>query len=47
MKMGDLFLLTLRVIVYIPNSHVKGRAMQAEGERESARMKIKEWGMCS
>lgn len=37
MKMGDLFLLTLRVIVYALNSHVGGKAMQ--GNRERKRVK--------
>lgn len=34
MKMVDLFSLTLRVIVYIPNLHAGGEAMQVKAERK-------------
>lgn len=47
MKMGNLFFLTLRVIVYIPNPHAGGKAMQVKREKESAMRNIKEWGTCS
>lgn len=45
--MGDLFFLTLRVIVYIPYPHARGKAVQVKRAKESAMRNIKEWGMCS
>lgn len=33
-KMGDLFSLTLRLIVYIPNPHAAGEARQVNREKE-------------
>lgn len=47
MKMGNLFFLTLRVIVYIPYPHARGKAVQVKRAKESAMRNIKEWGMCS
>lgn len=37
MKMVDLFSLTFRVIVYIPNLHAGGEAMQVKAERKRER----------
>lgn len=39
MKMGDLFLLTLRLIVYIPNPHVRRKAMQVKREKREWKKK--------
>lgn len=37
MKMVDLFSLTLRVIVYIPNLHAGGEARQVKAEKKRER----------
>lgn len=47
MKMGDLFSLTLRVIVYIPNPHAGAEAVQVKRERERWTERHREWGVFS
>ncbi len=44
MKMGDLFLLTPRVIVYIPNPHVRGKAVQVKERERVQEEKLKSGG---
>lgn len=43
-KMGDLFSLTLRVIVYIPNPYAGEEAVQVKRERERWTERHREWG---